>query len=84
MAGTDLKSIGAYRTQTEPMQVVSGPVGKQKIHFEAPPSPMADVAPKTAYWDGTLFRPAACLFADAILKALLFKAITSVFALTLA
>jgi Fic family protein len=38
VAGTDLKSIGAYRTQTEPMQVVSGPVGKQKIHFEAPPS----------------------------------------------
>jgi Fic family protein len=34
----DLKSIGAYRMHPEPMQVVSGPVGKQKIHFEAPPS----------------------------------------------
>lgn len=35
---TDLKRIGAYRTHPEPMKVASGPVGKQKIHFEAPPS----------------------------------------------
>lgn len=35
---TDLKRIGAYRTHAEPMQVVSGPIGKQKVHFEAPPS----------------------------------------------
>jgi len=35
---TDLKRIGAYRTHAEPMQVVSGPVGKRKVHFEAPPS----------------------------------------------
>lgn len=34
----DLKRIGAYRTHPEPMLVVSGPVGKQKVHFEAPPS----------------------------------------------
>ncbi|HSU27659.1 MAG TPA: Fic family protein [Chitinophagaceae bacterium] len=30
--------IGEWRTHQEPMQVVSGPSGKQKIHFEAPPS----------------------------------------------
>ena len=35
---TDLKRIGAYRTGAEPMQVVSGPIGKSKVHFEAPPS----------------------------------------------
>jgi len=35
---TDLKSIGKYRSHPEPMQVVSGPVHKPKIHFEAPPS----------------------------------------------
>lgn len=35
---TDLKRIGAYRTDAEPMQVVSGPIGKSKVHFEAPPS----------------------------------------------
>ena len=34
----DLKDIGRYRTHAEPMQVVSGPVGNPKVHFEAPPS----------------------------------------------
>ena len=30
--------VGKWRTHKEPMQVVSGAIGKQKIHFEAPPS----------------------------------------------
>lgn len=30
--------VGAWRNHAEPMQVVSGPIGKIKIHFEAPPS----------------------------------------------
>lgn len=30
--------VGKWRTHKEPMQVVSGTIGKQKIHFEAPPS----------------------------------------------
>lgn len=34
----DLKTIGAYRTHKEPMQVVSGPIGRERVHFEAPPS----------------------------------------------
>jgi Fic family protein len=34
----DVKSIGAYRTHEDPMQVVSGPVEHSKVHFEAPPS----------------------------------------------
>jgi Fic family protein len=34
----DLKNIGAYRTADEPMQIISGPIGNPKIHFEAPPS----------------------------------------------
>jgi Fic family protein len=29
---------GLWRTHIEPMQVISGDVGKQKIHYEAPPS----------------------------------------------
>ena len=33
--------VGAWRTHTEPMQVVSGAIGKEIIHFEAPAS--ADV-----------------------------------------
>jgi len=34
----DLTDIGRYRTHEDPMQVVSGPLHKPKIHFEAPPS----------------------------------------------
>jgi Fic family protein len=34
----DLMNIGSYRTHEEPMQVISGPLHKPKIHFEAPPS----------------------------------------------
>ena len=34
----DLKYIGAYRAGADPMQVVSGPIGKPKVHFEAPPA----------------------------------------------
>ncbi len=30
--------VGQYRTHPEPMQVVSGAMGKVKVHFEAPPS----------------------------------------------
>jgi Fic family protein len=35
---TDLRDVGKYRTSPEPMQVVSGPVGKTKVHFQAPPA----------------------------------------------
>src|ERR1700730_14558646 len=34
----DLTDVGRYRTSPEPMQVLSGPIGTPKIHFEAPPS----------------------------------------------
>ena len=29
---------GAWRTHAEPMQVISGAIGKARLHFEAPPS----------------------------------------------
>ncbi len=35
---TDLRDIGRYRTDPEPMQVVSGASHNPKVHFEAPPS----------------------------------------------
>ncbi len=35
---TTIKSIGDYRTHDDPMQVVSGPIHKRIVHFEAPPS----------------------------------------------
>lgn len=30
--------VGVWRTHIEPMQVISGAIGKEKVHFEAPPS----------------------------------------------
>ena len=30
--------VGKYRTHEEPMVIVSGAMGKQKVHYEAPPS----------------------------------------------
>lgn len=39
LLGNDRKVItGAWRTHHEPMQVVSGAMGKEKVHYEAPPS----------------------------------------------
>ncbi|WP_420417397.1 Fic family protein [Pacificispira sp.] len=34
----DLNDLGRYRTDPEPMQVVSGPLHAPKVHYEAPPS----------------------------------------------
>ncbi|HMF75005.1 MAG TPA: Fic family protein [Bryobacteraceae bacterium] len=34
----DLRDIGRYRTDKEPMQIVSGSIYAPKVHFEAPPS----------------------------------------------
>jgi Fic family protein len=33
-----IRGVGGYRTHSEPMQVVSGPLQKRTVHFEAPPS----------------------------------------------
>jgi Fic family protein len=33
-----IHTAGGYRTHTDPMQVVSGPIQKRTVHFEAPPS----------------------------------------------
>lgn len=30
--------VGSWREHTDPMQIVSGAMGKEKVHFEAPPS----------------------------------------------
>jgi Fic family protein len=36
-------TVGAWRNDAEgPMQVVSGPLGKEKVHFEAPPASLLD------------------------------------------
>lgn len=38
MKGDDTIQKGSWRTHPEPMQVVSGAIGREKVHFEAPPS----------------------------------------------
>ncbi len=39
MAGSaEVRDVGRYRPNPEPMQVISGPYGRRKVHFEAPPS----------------------------------------------
>ena len=38
MAGNKNIQIGKWRTHKEPMRIVSGALGKEKVHFEAPPS----------------------------------------------
>ena len=38
MRGSRGINAGVWRFHNEPMQVISGTVGKEKIHFEAPPS----------------------------------------------
>lgn len=35
-------SVGTWRSHNEPMQVISGSYGKEKIHFEAPPSDVVE------------------------------------------
>lgn len=35
-------NTGQWRKHKEPMQVVSGTIGKEKVHFEAPPSKQVD------------------------------------------
>jgi Fic family protein len=46
MKGSKGITIGEWRSHEEPMQVVSGPMGRERIHFEAPPS--AQVAEEMA------------------------------------
>jgi len=42
-SGLDAIRLGAWRDDASgPMQVVSGPIGRQKVHFEAPPAARVD------------------------------------------
>ncbi|MFV1976031.1 MAG: Fic family protein [Candidatus Scalindua sp.] len=38
MKGSRGVKVGSWRTHKDAMQVTSGPIGKQKVHYEAPPS----------------------------------------------
>jgi Fic family protein len=38
MKGRGLHDLGRYRAEGDPMQIISGAIGKPRIHFEAPPA----------------------------------------------
>lgn len=38
LGNSEVIEVGAWRTHEDPMQVISGALGKQKVHFEGPPS----------------------------------------------
>lgn len=48
-------TVGRYRESAEPMQIVSGPVGKEKVHYEAPQSSDVprEMAAFLAWWERT-------------------------------
>lgn len=56
-SGMSRISVGAWRTDADgPMQVVSGPIGRQRVHFEAPPATRleADTGAFLAWLNGAL------------------------------
>ena len=37
-SGLNQVLVNAYRSHREPMQIISGPIGRERVHYEAPPS----------------------------------------------
>ena len=62
-------AIGRYRDHDDPMQIVSGPVGREKVHYEAPPSPQVEREMKRflSWWEST--RPGKAKAMDGIARA---------------
>jgi Fic family protein len=52
-SGMHKVKVGSWRDSSEPMRVVSGPIGREKVHFEAPPAERLDAEMKRflAWWD---------------------------------
>jgi Fic family protein len=50
--------VGAYRSHAEPMQIVSGPPGRETVHYQAPPSAdvPVDMELFVRWFNGTLGR----------------------------
>jgi Fic family protein len=47
--------VGRYRKHDDPMQIVSGPVGRERVHYEAPASKQVPAQMRLflAWWEGT-------------------------------
>lgn len=48
-------AVGRYREHDDPMQIVSGPVGREKVHYEAPASRdvPAEMRRFLSWWEGS-------------------------------
>lgn len=58
-SGIQRITVGRWRDHEDPMQIVSGPIGREVVHYEAPPSHQvpAEMAQFIAWFDAT--RPSA-------------------------
>lgn len=52
-SGMHKVKVGGWRDSSEPMRVVSGPIGRERIHYEAPPSEVlgAEMQRFFIWWD---------------------------------
>ena len=62
-------AVGRYRDHDEPMQIISGPIGKEKVHYEAPPSAAVpkEMARFLSWWNESKLRLESG--ADGIIRA---------------
>jgi Fic family protein len=42
VSGLHTVAVGRFRRDETPMQIVSGPLGRERVHYEAPPGPRVD------------------------------------------
>jgi len=76
MQGARRVKIGEWRDHVEPMQVVSGLIGKEVVHYEAPPS---DIVPVEMNQFIRWFNDTAPLGSDAIKKTAVRAAIAHLY-----
>jgi Fic family protein len=64
-------TVGRYRDHADPMQIVSGRLGKEKIHYEAPPSArmVAEMDSFLRWFSGTTPAPGKAPKMDGLVRA---------------
>jgi Fic family protein len=70
-SGLGLIETGTYRTHADPMQIVSGRQGREKVHYEAPPSSQvhAEMTRFLAWFNGSA--PGGKIAIDGLVRAAL-------------
>jgi Fic family protein len=64
-------AVGRYRDHADPMQIVSGRLGKERIHYEAPPSArmLAEMDGFLRWFSGTTPAPVKAPMMDGLVRA---------------